>query len=609
MKRAASLLILIILLSSCSHVIIHDNFSVEKGVLDLRGQNLQENWVVPLRGDWAFFWDRFAYSDTTGNFVTERAASYIKVPQHWNSVEESYPSFGTAVYSLTILADEESELLGIKLTNLNPNYILYVNGKRAYQSGSPNESRSLSRPGNVSVVVPLSVIEGRIDIIVTMSNWHTNKPGIFRLPVLGRYEMVLQDLMREKIRESLFIGAMVLLSFFLFFSFLYNREEQSTFWLGMVIQSAVLYTAVKGPLVLMDLYPSTGGEIRSKIIYLVLLCYPYFTYKQYSSKQEIRINRFIGKVDSVIVALFSLFLLIAPKSLYTRFELVFVIHALILSLYIIFVLIRDVAENRTLDAFLALTGDILLFLAVVFSMVDNSVPMNDTGLAVYFFCFCLFQTVLQARFASKNYLMVKVLSERNRTLRSQKDQYENQALMDHLTRVKNRRSLDSYLKKSWEMVSTLEQGIGIIMVDIDKFKNYNDALGHKEGDTCLVEVAKALSGSLKRNQDFIARYGGEEFIVVVQGVDSLANMVTIGEHLREAVEHLQIPHPDSPCSPYVTISVGVEFMIPGKEPVMNADELIRRADMALYLAKSRGRNRVETVNSRLLEGETDLGLA
>lgn len=202
--------------------------------------------------------------------------------------------------------------------------------------------------------------------------------------------------------------------------------------------------------------------------------------------------------------------------------------------------------------------------------------------------------------------MIRVLSERNQTLKVQKDQYENQALMDHLTRVKNRRSLDSFLKKSWDMGAFLGQGIGVIMIDIDFFKKYNDSMGHKEGDVCLVRVAEALSGSLKRNQDFIARYGGEEFIVIVQGVDSLMSLICIAEHLRQSVEKEQICHPDSDCSPYVTISVGAEYEIPRKDGDCGAEELVQRADTALYLAKNRGRNRVETVNSPQREEQREI---
>lgn len=568
---------------------------VERGVLNLRDRDLEEDWMIPLAGEWGFFWDSFATTATAGRYDSASAPKYIPVPQAWNEGDDPYPVFGKALYTLTVLTREDQSILGIELKNLNPNFILYANGKKIYTCGNPSIDPAQSRAANVSLVLPLVPEEGRIDLIFVMSNWHTNIPGFFRLPLLGEYETAVKVLMKEKTRESLFIGAMLLLSLYLFFSYLYNREEGAKLWLGFVILSAALYASVKGPLILMDLFPAAGGELRSKVIYLVLLLYPYFTYRQYKVQKNLKINRMIGRIDLILVVPLTLIVLLTPKGFFTRFELLFVGHALVLSLYVVFVLVRDFFRLRTLEAVLALAGDLLLFLAVLFSVLDNSFSLSNTGLAVYFFCFCFFQTILQARFAGKNSLMVKVLSERNRTLNAQKNQYENQALMDHLTRVKNRRSLDSFIKKSWDLGSFFSQGLGVIMIDIDFFKRYNDSLGHKKGDACLVMVAEALSNNLKRNQDFIARYGGEEFIVIIQGVDSLFSLFNIGEHLRKAVEDMKIPHPDSDVSSYVTISVGIEYLDAGEESP--SDDLIQRADTALYLAKNRGRNRVETINS------------
>ncbi|MBN2628136.1 MAG: diguanylate cyclase [Spirochaetales bacterium] len=568
---------------------------MERGVLNLRDRDLEEDWMIPLAGEWGFFWDSFATTATAGRYDSASAPKYIPVPQAWNEGDDPYPVFGKALYTLTVLTREDQSILGIELKNLNPNFILYANGKKIYTCGNPSIDPAQSRAANVSLVLPLVPEEGRIDLIFVMSNWHTNIPGFFRLPLLGEYETAVKVLMKEKTRESLFIGAMLLLSLYLFFSYLYNREEGAKLWLGFVILSAALYASVKGPLILMDLFPAAGGELRSKVIYLVLLLYPYFTYRQYKVQKNLKINRMIGRIDLILVVPLTLIVLLTPKGFFTRFELLFVGHALVLSLYVVFVLVRDFFRLRTLEAVLALAGDLLLFLAVLFSVLDNSFSLSNTGLAVYFFCFCFFQTILQARFAGKNSLMVKVLSERNRTLNAQKNQYENQALMDHLTRVKNRRSLDSFIKKSWDLGSFFSQGLGVIMIDIDFFKRYNDSLGHKKGDACLVMVAEALSNNLKRNQDFIARYGGEEFIVIIQGVDSLFSLFNIGEHLRKAVEDMKIPHPDSDVSSYVTISVGIEYLDAGEESP--SDDLIQRADTALYLAKNRGRNRVETINS------------
>lgn len=127
------------------------------------------------------------------------------------------------------------------------------------------------------------------------------------------------------------------------------------------------------------------------------------------------------------------------------------------------------------------------------------------------------------------------------------------------------------------------------MVDIDYFKAYNDRFGHAQGDYCLWRVAAALRDSLHRPADTLIRYGGEEFVALLPESDVSAAQ-EIAERLRQAVEGLNLPHV-CPRTRQVTVSLGVA--------ALNAQEgefadLMAAADMALYRAKRKGRNRIET---------------
>jgi diguanylate cyclase (GGDEF)-like protein len=572
-----------------------NHVTVKEGLLDLRDVTL-ENVTIPLKGEWGFFWNRVTSDSTATHFISETAPDTMGVPGFWVDGINPYPIFGTAVYTLTILVDND-DTLGLKLNINNPNFILFVNGQQVYESGHVSQRKSQSLEDSIALVLPLVPEEGRIDLVIAQSNWHFKYPGLFRTPVLGRYDVVMEELMKEKLLDAIFIGGMLMLSLYLFCSYNYNRDEKGDFWLACIVFLAALYASLKGPLLFMDLFTRVDGVFRERVLYLVIICYPFLTFMHsIVQTRSYGANKIVQRVDFSLVMLLSFIVLFTHKTFFSKMEILLIIHTLFVSLYIFFILLRYFLKNRTLESALSLMGGLLLFLAVLYSVIDNTVPtVRSLGMAGWFFVFCLFQTILQARYAGKNDLMVKILSERNRMLRVEKDQYENQALMDHLTSVKNRRSMDRFLKKSWDMANLLRQGIGVIMVDIDFFKRYNDSQGHKKGDVCLIRVAEALSGSLKRTQDFIARYGGEEFIVIIQGVDDLESLVTIAEHLRQAVEDQQIPHPDSPSSSVVTISVGAEFQIPEGSDFSGAEELIQRADTALYLAKNRGRNRVETV--------------
>ncbi|WP_432482422.1 GGDEF domain-containing protein [Kineococcus esterisolvens] len=153
------------------------------------------------------------------------------------------------------------------------------------------------------------------------------------------------------------------------------------------------------------------------------------------------------------------------------------------------------------------------------------------------------------------------------------------ARRDGLTGVLNRRGLDEHL------ASLADGRAHAVMLDVDRFKAYNDALGHERGDECLRRVAAALQAQL-RPGDVLARYGGEEFTVLLQGAGTGEAAGELAERLRAAVQGLGLVHPAGPGGPgVVTVSAGVA----AGGPVAT---LLGRADEALYAAKAAGRNRV-----------------
>ena len=128
------------------------------------------------------------------------------------------------------------------------------------------------------------------------------------------------------------------------------------------------------------------------------------------------------------------------------------------------------------------------------------------------------------------------------------------------------------------------------MIDIDYFKSYNDTYGHLQGDRCLKQVAQTIKSSIKRSKDLVARYGGEEFIIILPDV-KIAGARIVAENIRSEVKALNIPHAASEISDYLTISLGIASTIPAIDS--KASTLIAAADRAVYLAKEKGRDRIE----------------
>jgi diguanylate cyclase (GGDEF)-like protein len=162
--------------------------------------------------------------------------------------------------------------------------------------------------------------------------------------------------------------------------------------------------------------------------------------------------------------------------------------------------------------------------------------------------------------------------------------------LDHLTGLANRRSFDKQLSREWQRAYRERLNLSLLMIDVDRFKLYNDHYGHPAGDECLRKVASILAQSALRATDVVARYGGEEFAILLPGVS--LNMATLlAERIRQSIVETHLPHAADPQC-IVTISAGVAGMQPSNDIEMAT--LVERADRALYEAKDRGRDRVET---------------
>lgn len=170
---------------------------------------------------------------------------------------------------------------------------------------------------------------------------------------------------------------------------------------------------------------------------------------------------------------------------------------------------------------------------------------------------------------------------------------ERLASIDGLTQINNRRRFDETLQHEWQRLAREKQPLALILIDIDYFKLYNDTYGHQAGDSCLQQVAKTIENTLQRSADFAGRYGGEEFVVILPNTP-LAGAKYVAYKIRFAVQQLQIPHYQSTVSQWISVSLGVSCVVPNAH--FRAEQLLQKADQALYHAKVQGRDRLVAVD-------------
>jgi diguanylate cyclase (GGDEF)-like protein len=228
---------------------------------------------------------------------------------------------------------------------------------------------------------------------------------------------------------------------------------------------------------------------------------------------------------------------------------------------------------------------ILCFLTIVGVLIYENHTFALGGSHVFAFNIFLFALVMKILFYNSkvrifiNTFKINALNEKLTTL----------STTDELTKLDNRRSFLEYMDIIWKQNHRLQLPITVIMIDIDYFKKYNDSLGHLEGDNALIAVAQCLKKHVQRETDFVARFGGEEFVCLLPYIEK-TEAFNFAKGLVQSIENMEIPHPMSEHSKYVTISAGMASIVPNE--YYSQKQLLDDADKALYMAKQSGRNRV-----------------
>jgi diguanylate cyclase (GGDEF)-like protein len=205
-------------------------------------------------------------------------------------------------------------------------------------------------------------------------------------------------------------------------------------------------------------------------------------------------------------------------------------------------------------------------------------------------------TLDKLRFRDLQKVHAELMEAQQALLESQEELRQVNAMLnelsvrDGLTGLYNRRHFDGALETELRRAARNLKPISLLMIDVDCFKALNDGYGHQRGDDCLREVARVLEEHPRRGYDVVARYGGEEFVLLLPDADSNSARAA-AESIRQAVHALRIENHGSTVCDVVTVSIG----LCSQNPHLGDDtgEFVRDADVALYVAKRLGRNRVE----------------
>ncbi len=181
------------------------------------------------------------------------------------------------------------------------------------------------------------------------------------------------------------------------------------------------------------------------------------------------------------------------------------------------------------------------------------------------------------------------LEQISQKLQTTTEQLTHLSRLDPLTQLANRLYFDEYLLREWQRLARERIYLSLIIADVDGFQGYNEVYGYDQGDICLQNIAQTMGNCIKRPADLVGRYSGEKFAILLPHT-ARAGAIEVAKLIRAKIKQLEIPHPKSEISPYLTLSLGVATAIP--VPELPPHPLITVAEEALQEAKQQGGDRI-----------------
>ncbi len=571
-----------------------------RGVMDLREQDLHAHGIMDLRGQWEFYWSRLLAPDDFKGKIRPAMTGFLEVPGLWNGYGvdgKKLEGEGFATFRLVILLPGGERLYGIKITEIESAYRLWVNGKELVRGGVVGTSAEGMKASWKRNEVYFSMNADRAEVILQVSNFTHRKGGPEEVIKFGHGADIARNKYHRYGIELFLVGGIFIMGLYHCILYLLRRRDKSTLYFALFCFSVAARALFGGEKIFLDIFPCLNWGAAVTVEYLVLLSLlPFaalFFHSIFTDEMSVTVVRGI----MAVIAVLMIAVIATPPSVFTFLVVPYELAVTAFGIYVIIVMIMAALRKKR-GALVLLAGSVCLFAAVISDILYNNL-LIDTGYLQAFstaaglFIFFLAQSGILAMRFSSAFDIAETLSldlerkvdERTAELREERNKLARIAIVDDLTELYNRRYSLEYLKSEFHRFNRYGAVFSVIVIDMDRFREVNETHGHLAGDDVLREVGIVLKTST-RVSDSCGRFGGEEFIVILpETVKEPAG--AIGEKIRVRIESLVFTSESGRFS--TTCSVVIV------EASRNDDDfstILQRADAALIRAKEQGGNRV-----------------
>ncbi|GAU78762.1 diguanylate cyclase [Fusibacter sp. 3D3] len=568
-----------------------------KGYLDLREWSFEEDGMVSLSGEWAFYFDDFLEPDLDKAHMPK--AQYVLLPSNKNTMNQVKPFDENQFYGtmrLVIDLPKNQQIYGLKSDIVLSAYELYINDNFMGSVGQVGTNKATSQPSYKILNSYFQPEQNRVELLYHTSDFYFEDCAI-TAPQIGLADQIVRESKIGIGRDLFLFGMLLTMGLYHIGLYVIRKKDRGPFYFGVFCLTFGLRLLIVGERIL----PSTVAfdfTIYSRMAYATvfigvgaLFAFLYFTFNELFPRGYLK-----GSLYLTILSLVIAFL--APFMYIDLWIIPYAVIGFSLMGYAIFRLIIGVKKGT------AFTGWVLVsFICIVLTFLNdfiyeitlsNRASMIPIGMTVFIMTQAY---TLSAKF-SKAFASVEKLSSekealflemkhvnanlenivenRTRDLREALAEMDLMSKTDYLTKLPNRR----FMFQKIEALVQSEQDFFVAIADIDKFKIVNDTYGHDKGDVILQDLSERLSKAIG-DSGFVGRWGGEEFMMVFYGSDPV-RVLRIANVIRESIASKYNISIHSP----VTITIGLCAYSEG----ITLDAVIANADKALYEGKLGGRN-------------------
>ncbi len=578
---------------------------VENGDLKISRVESLDLHSIPLNGQWRFYWQQLLAPKEA--FLNSRSAKLIDVPHSWDRVQvegESLHSHGFATYQMSIFGLPNGQPFALVVPEIGTAFRLYINEELVSSGGEVSDSKELAAPYYSPDIVSFTAKNSVTKLTLQVSNYHLYWAGIWQPLRIATPEVAYKEQLNNAIRASVIMSILVTVAVFNLIHFTLRPQDPLPFIIAISCLLLGLRELEDSQLLTVADIWSLPWETYVRLNFLTFyLTAPIIaSYFHFSFVKDF--HMWMMKAIYIVSGVFALLVLVTEPVWFSHTMIWYQIFAIVMMFYILWRLMVVVKRKRN-GARLLMIGTLCLFSLVLNDILYN-LQLVNTGLLVAFglVAFVICQSYLTyIRFINateENVILYETLEKRNQELESFSHTLEEQvqhrtdelqqanlkleelANQDTLTGIANRRGILPYIAQSIKGFQKAGTAFSLLVVDFDRFKQLNDALGHEIGDVVLSSGAKVMKSEL-RASDKIARWGGEEFLVLLPGT-AIEGAEVLAEKLRVAIKEKL----SREIKRQVTVTIGIcEY-----RQDESFEKMFKRADVALYEGKELGRDRV-----------------